>query len=135
MITYHYLCKNESCNEEFETQQSMKDSPLTSCEVCGEETLERVIHIGHAFVRNEPKTIGLLAERNTQALSPSQRNEQFAIAEQRKYDAKVALRQELIDSGMKDVPAVPDKIKAVDKRLAKLTNRQKQIYLDKGKLP
>jgi putative FmdB family regulatory protein len=108
---YHYICKNESCNDEFETQQSMKSSPLISCDVCGEETLERVIHAATAFVKGDPKTIGLLAERNTNKMSASQRSEQFAIAEQQKYDAKVAMRQELIDQGAKNLPAVPDKVK------------------------
>lgn len=135
MPNYKYRCLIEYCQNEFNVHQSIHSSPLRSCDLCGEESLERVIHAANAFVRGEAKTIGLLAERNTQALSSAQRNEREAIAEHQKREAKLELRKELINSGMKDVPDVPDKIKPVDKRLAKLTDRQKERYLDSGKLP
>jgi len=42
MATYTYKCN--ACEEIFETQQSMKDDPLTDCPFCEKENvLERII--------------------------------------------------------------------------------------------
>lgn len=36
MPTYEYLC--QECGQEFEAFQSMKDDPLTDCQLCGAES-------------------------------------------------------------------------------------------------
>jgi putative FmdB family regulatory protein len=64
MPNYHYRCTE--CEDEFEIHQSIKDAPLEHCQECNcLDGLERVIHAAHLFVKAEPKTVGLLAERNT----------------------------------------------------------------------
>ena len=42
MPKYEYAC--ERCGARFETMQSIKADPLTTCEVCHDNTLYRVIH-------------------------------------------------------------------------------------------
>jgi putative FmdB family regulatory protein len=41
MPTYEYRC--QSCEQEMETFQSIKDAPLTDCPACHEPKLERLI--------------------------------------------------------------------------------------------
>jgi putative FmdB family regulatory protein len=41
MPTYEYQCN--ACGREFEYQQRMADPDLTTCEVCGEDKLEKLI--------------------------------------------------------------------------------------------
>ena len=48
MPTYDYKCK--SCSHTFEQFQSMKDSSLRKCPVCGKNTLKRLIGIGAAVL-------------------------------------------------------------------------------------
>ncbi|HUN65527.1 MAG TPA: zinc ribbon domain-containing protein [Bacteroidota bacterium] len=48
MPTYQYICK--SCRFELEEFQSIKDSPLTLCPSCGQNTLVRNIGGGAGLV-------------------------------------------------------------------------------------
>jgi putative FmdB family regulatory protein len=48
MPTYDYICK--ACKHEFETFQSMKDSPKRKCPKCGKNALERKIGVGAAIL-------------------------------------------------------------------------------------
>jgi putative FmdB family regulatory protein len=40
-MTYEYECK--SCSYQFEAEQSIKDSPLTNCPCCKNDSLQRLI--------------------------------------------------------------------------------------------
>ena len=62
MPVYEYRCL---CMHEFEVEQSIKDKALTCCPVCGQDNLERLISNTLGFCRQEAKTLGQLAERNT----------------------------------------------------------------------
>lgn len=62
MPVYEYRC---ACQHEFEIEQSLSDKVLTSCPVCGQENLERLISRTLGFCRQEAKTLQQLAERNT----------------------------------------------------------------------
>lgn len=67
MANYHYRCVE--CNNEFEISQSIKDAPLEHCQNCNcMDGLERVIHAPHLFIKGEPKTLGVLADRNTASM-------------------------------------------------------------------
>ncbi|NUN68911.1 MAG: zinc ribbon domain-containing protein [Bacteroidetes bacterium] len=48
MPTYDYKCSE--CGHLFETMQSMKDAPLTTCPNCGKETLNRLIGAGGGMI-------------------------------------------------------------------------------------
>lgn len=114
-MIYHYRCNNEVCKTEFEIQQPITSSPLTFCEVCNTDSLERIIHLPMAFIKGEPKTIGHLAHRNTEKLSSMQLSERAEI-EKKNSPPKSADAAKL-------------------KKLAKLTDRQKETYVQTGKLP
>ena len=47
MPTYGYECT--ACTDKFETQQSIKDNPLTICEKCGGSLKKLIYPIGIAF--------------------------------------------------------------------------------------
>lgn len=49
MPTYEYHC--HTCGKDFEYFQSMKDDPITTCEVCGSEgNVERLISAGAGLI-------------------------------------------------------------------------------------
>lgn len=66
MNTYEYRC--EACQYEFETKQSIKDKPLKKCPECKKNKLERLISAPTVFVRQEAKTLGQQADRNTKKM-------------------------------------------------------------------
>ena len=48
MPTYEYACT--ACHNEWETEQSIKDAPLTECPRCHEQTAKRQISGGTGFM-------------------------------------------------------------------------------------
>lgn len=48
MPTYEYECEN--CGNKFETFQSIKAEPLKHCDVCGKDTLRRLISAGGGLI-------------------------------------------------------------------------------------
>ncbi|HRE42184.1 MAG TPA: zinc ribbon domain-containing protein [Ignavibacteria bacterium] len=48
MPTYDYKCSN--CGNQTEVFQSIKDNPITKCEVCGQDTLKRMIGGGAGLI-------------------------------------------------------------------------------------
>lgn len=48
MPTYEYVCS--ACKNEWEVEQSMKDSALTECPRCKEQTARRQISRGTGFI-------------------------------------------------------------------------------------
>ena len=136
MPNYHYACKNPVCETEFEIQQSMKDSPLRLCQACKSESLERVIYAATAFVRGEPKTLGLLADRNTSKMSSMERADKAEADAQHKKAANAAARNELRAKGMNiPEPTEGPKLPPINKKLADLSPKQAQTYIQTGKLP
>lgn len=82
MPFYDYEC--EACqNKVVDVFQSIKDRPLTTCEVCGESTLKRIIYPVMGFVDNVT-TIGQYAERNTKKLGKDSLQEKEAIEKEKR---------------------------------------------------
>ena len=52
MPTYEYVCR--ACGHEFEKFQKMTEDPITTCPVCGEEKVERLISSGGGIVFKGP---------------------------------------------------------------------------------
>ena len=50
MPTYEYRCNNPKCELLWETEQKIKDNPLTECPECKENTAQRLISGGTGFV-------------------------------------------------------------------------------------
>jgi len=48
MPTYEYACKN--CKRSWEEDQSIKDSALTTCPYCKQESANRLISAGTGFI-------------------------------------------------------------------------------------
>jgi putative FmdB family regulatory protein len=48
MPTYEYVCEN--CGNKFETFQSIKAEALKHCDVCGKDTLRRLISAGGGLI-------------------------------------------------------------------------------------
>tara|TARA_R100000008_G_scaffold85426_2_gene75337 strand:- start:1619 stop:1960 length:342 start_codon:yes stop_codon:yes gene_type:complete len=67
MPTYDFEC--EDCAYYTEIKQSIDDPSTHICPHCEKPNLKKVfINSPHVFVRGEPKTIGHLADRNTQKM-------------------------------------------------------------------
>ena len=67
MPLHDYYC--ESCGAEFkDVYQKYEDDPLTKCDECGEESLQKIFAAPTVFVRQEAKTIGQLADRNAKKM-------------------------------------------------------------------
>lgn len=43
MAMYEYSCVDESCSNQWEFEQSMKDAAITTCPKCNKETAKRLI--------------------------------------------------------------------------------------------
>jgi putative FmdB family regulatory protein len=145
MPTYLYRCKLESCQHEFETYHSIKADYLVNCPHCEQPTLSVIPFAVGVLVKDEPKTIGSLAEKNTDKLGRYGREDLWAKIDQNKKDAKEAAREELskkLPSGasLPEIPNSPIKIGGVDiskpnPRLNELNKEQKIKYIHEGKLP
>lgn len=83
MLTYVYECT--SCQDLIEVRQSIKETPLTLCEKCGQQSLQRVIHAVD-FYDKTPRTVGTLAEKNTR--------EQRGLAEKQEHEKPKKTREE-----------------------------------------
>lgn len=63
-INRYYIC--DACDYHFEVEQD-RDAPLKKkCPECGKHELYQDLTGQHAFIYQEPKTVGHLAERNTE---------------------------------------------------------------------
>lgn len=66
MPIYEYRC--EHCGLETEIEQSIKDSAIEDCPICGHSSFTRLISRTLGFVRREATTIGQLAEKNSKIM-------------------------------------------------------------------
>lgn len=139
-LIYNYRCSVEDCKWDFETYQSIKDSPLIECPVCKNSSLERVIHAAQAFVRGEPKSLGHLAEQNTDKLGRQTKEEMWGRQAEHKIAAKAAAREELearLPAGAslpKVINTSPSETALLNK-VSRLNPVQQEKYITTGKLP
>jgi len=64
MVNRSYIC--DSCNYSFTIKQNMHDSLKKKCPNCGKYKLYQDLVGQRTFVYQEPKTVGHLADRNTE---------------------------------------------------------------------
>ena len=76
MPTYGYECL--SCDNQFETFQSIKDDPLTICESCGGKLRKRIYPVGISFKGSgfyvndyAPKASGVSEGAKAEAAAPA----------------------------------------------------------------
>lgn len=92
MITYEYECQNPDCGFAFEIRQSIHDKQLVKCPVCKKKKLERLLFATYGFVRQDPTTLGQLAERNMEKMG----KEGLAKARREQTAQQEASRQEAL---------------------------------------
>lgn len=117
MPLYEYKC--DRCSHLFEIRQSINDEALTKCPECGHLKLRRIIYPGvFAYVAksaNDYKTLGGLAQHNTEKMS----NDEFS--------EKVAKTCR--------APKLDPEKKKLNKILPKLSKKDQQEYINRGVLP
>lgn len=96
MITYEYLC--DSCGNNFEIEQSIKDKPINICDKCSSTSIHRVIHAPTVFVDQGAKTLGQLAERNTKKMGTYELQEK---RENHKRSEELARHEASVKAGNK----------------------------------
>lgn len=137
MITYEYKC--QKCEHNFDTQQSIKDKPLKKCPQCKKMGLERVISVGIAFVKEElgpNSSVGRWAEHNSY-----KKFGKYELEDKRKAqsDANIAARQQVQYDMAERLGTTPiEYAKLQDhsekiQKINKMTKKQKQDYISKGK--
>lgn len=55
MPTYEYMCKDPTCNHEWEEEQKISEDPKTKCPKCEQETAQRLISRKGGFILNGPR--------------------------------------------------------------------------------
>jgi putative FmdB family regulatory protein len=113
-MIYTYKCYD--CEHQFDTEQSVKDKPLKKCPHCKNLSIERLIYSPMVFVRQEAKTIGQLADRNSKKLGTGEISERDA---KKKETAKNFFDKERSD---------------LNKKISSMTPEQKDRYIYEGKL-
>jgi putative FmdB family regulatory protein len=141
MPIYQYSCDNPECEcDTFETYQSIKEGALKICPYCQTQSIERVIHSVYVFIRQEPKTLGSLADANRKRLGESYCQEQEQKIREERLSAS-----EFVGKLPKGASKGPKRIamdtpwrkanEPVDLSLAKMNKEQKQKYIMTGKKP
>jgi len=139
---YHYRCTNPVCMDEFMTFQSIKTAPLTDCQECksSDYKLEKVLYACTAFVKNEPKTVGLAAERNSQRMGHNEIHERECKLKEQKELAREVAQAEVAAKLPKGASLMtkpkgfdlPEETKKIIKKLSKADEKQKTRYIESG---
>lgn len=108
-MLYDYKCSN--CGAVLQdVYRSIKDQPLTLCQVCGQNSLESIIFGGiHCSVEQEPKTLKQQAERNSKKMGTYE-------LQAREYEDKLQSK----------------KVRSELSRLGSLNEEQKRRYIENG---
>jgi len=133
-VCRHYICDN--CDHEFQMQQSIHDAVKRKCPKCKKMTLYQDLTGQIHLIRQEPTTIGQLAERNSQAMGKAGVEQADA---HRKEQLKNARKETLRKKGHGDIADVngtswynPDG-ENLAKKLKKLDTPQKATkYIMEG---
>ena len=139
MPTYHYICSNEECKHDLRVIRSMKDEVLTLCPQCKKESLGMVFYSPQIIIKCDPKTIGALAERNTNSLGQYEREDMWQAKKDVKIMAKKAAQEKLaarLPEGASIAMPVNDKtnldIDPIIKKLGTSTMDEKIKFIEDG---
>lgn len=66
MVSRYYIC--DHCNYRFKKEQKLHDKILKKCPSCKSMSLYQDLTGQHTFVYQEPKTVGHLAQKNTEQM-------------------------------------------------------------------
>lgn len=116
MVTRYYIC--DECDYHFVTEQKIHAPLKKKCPECGKKKLYQDLTGQHSFVYQEPKTLGHLAERNTERAG--------------KYELEAErAKHKKIKSEGKPKWYNPDKVD-LTKALGDLTPEKQADYIMKG---
>jgi putative FmdB family regulatory protein len=112
MPTYDYEC--EECGYQCEEFQKFSEKPLSKCPKCDSETFRRVILTPpQAFIKGEVKTVGQLADRNTEKMG--------------RYELEDRRHADNMETHKKNKEA-----SALRRKINKMTPAQQKRYIERG---
>ncbi|MEY4334820.1 MAG: Zinc ribbon domain [Bacteroidota bacterium] len=115
MPTYDYECSN--CGHKIvDFYQSINSEAITYCNECKQNTLERLIFSPYIAVKGEAKTIGQLAERNSNKFGKSQ------------VEDKINKDKESKQQALKEAK------KEIRSKINSMSETQKRRYIEDGKV-
>lgn len=132
MPVYPYKCEN--CNHEFDEIQRVAEGPLKKCPICNKNKLHRVITAPILTITDEPKSLGMLAEKNARRMSDDQKK---ALAEE--YKTKKTINRipdkELPGKRMEsaDAPPADSNRTKTNREVSKLKGKDVEKYIMTGK--
>lgn len=137
MPTYDYIC--DECGFEFETFHSTKNEDfLKTCPECGLEHLRIAYNNApYGFVKGEPKTLGLLADRNRAKMSKGEYEEKIRVSAETRKDA-IKKRKEMDKSHSHTDPVESYEAPwrpgttGPNMKLASLNEKQTEKYITEG---
>ena len=113
MPLHDYECTK--CGKFFsDVYQKYEDDPLTKCEVCGEESLQKIFAVPTFFVAQEAKTLGQVADRNAKKMGRREVQERDLKNKEKTKSAMSEAKKELYGG------------------INKMTDQQKRKYIDNG---
>jgi putative FmdB family regulatory protein len=111
MPLHDYECTK--CGKFFsDVYQKYEDDPLTKCEECGEESLQKIFAAPTFFVTQEAKTLGQLADRNSKKMGHREVQERDLKAKEKNKSAMSEAKKELYSN------------------INKMNDTQKRKYID-----
>jgi putative FmdB family regulatory protein len=129
MPDYEYICDN--CGDNFEIFQKMSENPKKKCKKCNKYTLRRIFHAPILAKNNEPKTLGSLAERNSNKFSDDYKLKLYnQHRAQKRRELKLpdgAIRQEHSNEN----PLFEGSSKTPEE-ISRMTPTQKKNYIETG---
>jgi len=118
MVNRYYVCDN--CDYHMVVKQNLHAPLKKKCPECGKHTLYQDLTGQHTFVYQEPKTLGHLAQRNTERMG--------------KYDLEERRRKDEFKKKKKKPTWYNPEAKELHKELKEINTPEKQHkYIMEGK--
>lgn len=115
MPTYDYECNN--CGHKItDFYQPITSEAITYCNECKKNTLERLISIPYIAIKGEAKTIGQLAERNSNRFGKAQVEDKTMKDRESKKQALAEAKKEMRS------------------KVNRMSETQKRRYIEDGKV-
>ena len=94
MPLHDYECAE--CGKFFsDVYQKYEEDPLTKCESCGEESLQKIFAAPTFFVTQEAKTLGQVADRNSKKMGKREVQERELKAKEKNKSTMSEAKKEL----------------------------------------
>lgn len=111
MPLHDYECSE--CKAFFsDVYQKYEEDPLTKCEKCGEESLQKIFATPSFFVKGEPTTLGQMADRNSKKMGKQEVQERDLKRKEETKSAMSEAKKELYSD------------------IGKMNDAQKRRYID-----